>query len=90
LGGGRLTGKQANPPPKSASEIWLRHYIWSGDGDFGCPICFVADTAEESRFCPKGQRLRAAALAEFKAIPPPPKKRPADTSFNPSIESQGR
>jgi hypothetical protein len=68
----------------------MRHYIWSGDGDFGCPICYVAEEAKDSRFCAKGQRLREDALAEFKAIPPPPKKRPADTSFNPSIESQGR
>jgi hypothetical protein len=61
----------------------MRHYVIND-----CPICWVGDTAEQSHFCAKGQRLREAALAEFRAIPPPPKKRPADTSFNPSIASK--
>jgi hypothetical protein len=86
LGGGKVaTGKGTISPPMSASEIWMRHYVIND-----CPHCWVGDTAEQSYFCAKGQRLREAALAEFRAIPPPPKKRPADTSFNPSIESRGR
>jgi hypothetical protein len=83
----RLSGHSLPTPDDkdSASTIWMRHYVIND-----CPICWVGDTAEQSHFCVKGQRLREAALAEFRAIPPPPKKRPADTSFNPSIESQGR
>jgi hypothetical protein len=76
--------KMLNPDDAgSASTRWLRHYILND-----CPVCFVAELAKDSRFCAKGLELRAAALAEFKAIPKPPKKRPADTSFNPSIEGR--
>jgi hypothetical protein len=82
---GRRRGSYDPSLPDSASTRWMRHYVIND-----CPHCWVGDTAEQSHFCAKGQRLREAALAEFRAIPPPPKKRPADTSFNPSIESQGR
>jgi hypothetical protein len=64
----------------SASEKWMRHYVWGG-----CPICEVAETADKSRFCPNGKLLRAAALAEMKAIPKP-KKKPTSTVFNPAMK----
>jgi len=82
-GRGVREGEARSPLPDSASTRWMRHYVIND-----CPHCWVGDTAEQSHFCAKGQRLREAALEEFRAIPPPPKKRPADTSFNPSIESQ--
>jgi hypothetical protein len=65
----------------------MRHYIIndSRHGDYGCPYCFVGDTADESHFCQEGLELRRAALAEMKAIPKPEKK-PTSTVFNPSIE----
>jgi hypothetical protein len=72
-----------NPDDKnSASEKWMRHFIWSN-----CPICHHGDTVAEDRYCEKGLLLRQAALAEMKAIPGAPKK-PAATPFNPSIEGK--
>jgi hypothetical protein len=70
----------------SASEKWMRHYIWSGDGDFGCPICWVAETAEESQFCAKGKELREAAYSAGNFTIPRPEKKPTSTIFNLSIE----
>jgi hypothetical protein len=64
----------------SASEKWMRHFIWSD-----CPICYHGSTVSEDRYCPKGKHLREAALAEMKAIPKQEKK-PTTTVFNPSIE----
>jgi hypothetical protein len=61
----------------------MKHYL-------RCDGCLRADTADHDSLCAKGIPLRAAAIAEMKAIPKPPKKTPADTSFNPSIESQRR
>jgi hypothetical protein len=64
----------------SASTKWMRHYVIND-----CPLCWVGEVAQESMFCPKGKRLRDAALAEMKAIPKQEKK-PTSTVFNPSIE----
>ena len=47
----------------SASDAWMDHYI---TGKNACEICFVADTAAETRLCPEGRRLRADALAAMK------------------------
>jgi hypothetical protein len=92
--GSRDPGKARLSPPNpddkdSASTKWMRHYIIndSRHGDFGCPECFVADTAGENHFCPEGLALRRAALDEMKAIPSRAKK-PAATPFNPSIEGK--
>jgi len=82
---GRRRGSYDPSLPDSASTTWMRHYVIND-----CPHCWVGDTAEQSHFCAKGQRLREAALAEFRAIPPPPKKKPADTGFNPAIHSKAR
>jgi hypothetical protein len=61
----------------------MRHYVWSD-----CPICHRGDTKAEDRFCAKGLKLRAAALAEMKAIPKPNKK-PHHSNFNPAMERHG-
>jgi hypothetical protein len=70
-----------NPDDKgSASERWMRHFLWND-----CPICNRGETSDKDVFCPRGTRLREAALAEMKAIPKQEKK-PTSTVFNPSIE----
>jgi hypothetical protein len=96
LGRGGLGSGEALPllpdSKDSASEKWMRHYIIndSRHGDFGCPYCFVGDTADESRFCPEGMALRRAALAEMKANPvPKPVKKPHHSAFNPAMERHG-
>jgi hypothetical protein len=87
LGWGGMGSGEARPllpdSKDSASEMWMRHYVWGG-----CPICEVAETADKSRFCPKGKLLRAAALAEMKAVPKPVKK-PHHSAFNPAMERHG-
>jgi hypothetical protein len=67
-----------------AFSEWMTHYRT-------CSSCIRAPIAEDDYLCPRGERVRRAAIKELTStMPKAPKKEAADTPFNPSIASKQR
>jgi len=62
----------------SASTKWMKHYL-------PCSVCNRGESSEKDMLCARGAPLRAAAIAEMKAIPKQ-QKNPTSTVFNPAMK----